>query len=988
MGDPLIGRKLGGAYVVLEHVGSGGMGKVYRGEQVALGKTVAVKVIHQHLIADENATARFYTEARASSRLNHPNSVSVIDFGRTDEGLLYLVMEFLRGKDLSHILWEEGPLPAPRAIEIMRQVLAALAEAHELGIIHRDIKPENVIIERLRTGGDSVKVVDFGLAKVRADVAPSVTMPGIVCGTPDYMAPEQGRGDPPDTRSDLYASGVMLYQVLTGRLPYEADSPTQVVLMHMTEPVPDPRSINPTIPESLAKVVFRAMEKDANKRYQNALDFAEALQFSLRAETPSNNPRDTIEAVACPSCSAPLARGAKFCSECGYRMTVTIGAGDTVRSLTSLPPAPKLETVARFIGREHELAVLEETRKKGLSRSVFAVRITGETGVGKSRLVREFAAHCAAHGDFVVTAGADPSWAGVAWVPIRQIVRACLALEPSANVLDWLSKHKSATTMDAAVRAGFEELFGDGATQLDGRARRQAVAHAMGFALKQAASRSKSSLCVVVVEQLHRIDTASAAALSLLSAMDLDAAVLLVATHLPRVEPRWRDGEVLVLAGLTQAQAQSVAQSLLGDWYAPPSFDGNDVLPMLVDQTSRWLFEGGGQSASRVVDVVASRFDKLPPVARKVLQALALVGEGAPSRIEAVIGEPVDEQTWKSLQSRWWIVEQSGTLSISHELVREVVESATSAAVRADLARRILDESTDLPIEVRALLAAHADEAAQALLLLETVADRATARGDELGAVLALRRGLERSRRELHRGEIDDPERAMTIFARKLGDALARAGEVAEAEGVLREALELAPRGSHDFIRLQLVLARALFGRGRVAEATRVADDALRGARKLNAHALTAELCLLRAEFDVTQGVPFEAVAQLRAADSALEEVERTANDPRAVSRSRIDVWLRLARALVAAGQHSAAETALSEATSAAHRSGLFADLARCEAARAEVAASRGDLDAAEGLLRRAAASALDCGDVAAAQTYRNSAEKIRARQPLSSGQP
>lgn len=988
VGDPLIGRKLGGAYVVLEHVGSGGMGKVYRGEQVALGKTVAVKVIHQHLIADENATARFYTEARASSRLNHPNSVSVIDFGRTDEGLLYLVMEFLRGKDLSHILWEEGPLPAPRAVDIVRQVLAALAEAHELGIIHRDIKPENVIIERLRTGGDSVKVVDFGLAKVRADVAPSVTMPGIVCGTPDYMAPEQGRGDPPDTRSDLYATGVMLYQVLTGRLPYEADSPTQVVLLHMTEPIPDPRAINPTIPESLAKVVFRAMEKDASKRYQNALDFAEALQTALKESLPPTNPRDTLEAIACPSCSAPLAKGAKFCSECGYRMTSSADSPRSAATTNIPPPANKPETVARFVGREHELAVLDETRKKALARSVFSVRVTGDTGVGKSRLVREFAQRCNNAGDLVLAAGPDPSWAGVAWVPIRQIVRGCLALDPSVNPIEWLSKQTAAKHFDAAVRAGFDELFGDGATQLDGRARRQAVAHAVGFALRQGAARAKSGLCVVIVDQLHRVDTASSVVLSLVSAMDLDAAVLLVATHLPRVEPRWRDGEVIVLSGLTQAQAQSVAQSLLGDWYSPPAFDGAQVLPLLVDQTARWMFEGGGQPATRVVDVAASRFDRLPPVARKVLQALALIGEAIPTQIEAVIGEPVDEQTWRSLQTRWWIIDTKGTLSIAHELIREVVESATSAAVRADLARRILDESTELPLEVRALLAAHADEAAQALLLLETVADRANARGDELGAVLALRRGLERARRELHRGEIDDPERAMTIFARKLGDALARAGEVAEAEGVLREALELAPRGSNDFIRLQLVLARALFGRGRVVEATRVADDALRGARKLSAQSLTAELSLLRAEFDLTQGVPFEAVAQLRAADAALEEVERTTHDPRSVSKQRIDVWLRLAKALVAAGQHSAAENALGEATSAAHRAGLFADLARCEAARADVAASQGDFDAAEGLLRRAAASALDCGDVSAAHSYRSSAEKIRSRAPATAGQP
>ncbi len=157
---------------------------------------MAVKIIHPHLLSDENSALRFMTEARAASQLNHPNSVSVFDFGRTDDGQPYLVMEFLRGKDLARVAYEEGPLPFSRIVDVLRQVLAALGEAHDLGIIHRDLKPENVILEPLRRGGDFVKVVDFGLAKLRADAqSPSVTSPGIVCGTPDYMAPEQGRGD-------------------------------------------------------------------------------------------------------------------------------------------------------------------------------------------------------------------------------------------------------------------------------------------------------------------------------------------------------------------------------------------------------------------------------------------------------------------------------------------------------------------------------------------------------------------------------------------------------------------------------------------------------------------------------------------------------------------------------------------------------------------------------------------------------------------------
>src|SRR5579863_1239836 len=172
--DPLIGRTLPGGFLILELIGIGGMGRVYRAEQTTLGRTVAVKIIHPHLVGEENAAARFITEARAASRLNHPNSVGIIDFGKTADGQLYLVMEYLRGRDLARVTYEDGALPFRRIVSVMRQVLAALAEAHHLGIIHRDLKPENVILEPMRSGGDFVKVVDFGLAKMRETAGPSI----------------------------------------------------------------------------------------------------------------------------------------------------------------------------------------------------------------------------------------------------------------------------------------------------------------------------------------------------------------------------------------------------------------------------------------------------------------------------------------------------------------------------------------------------------------------------------------------------------------------------------------------------------------------------------------------------------------------------------------------------------------------------------------------------------------------------------------------
>ena len=245
-----------------------------------------MKIIHPHLVGEENAAARFITEARAASRLNHPNSVGIIDFGKTPDGQLYLVMEFLRGRDLARVTHEDGALPFRRIVDVLRQTLAALAEAHSESIIHRDLKPENIILEPVRSGGDFVKVVDFGLAKMRAETQqPGITSPGIVCGTPEYMSPEQARGDPLDARSDLYAVGVILYQLLTGRLPFEAESPTQVVLAHLTQLPQDPREVAPDrqIPQALVDVTLKALEKNPVDRFQDADGFAAELSRALDA---------------------------------------------------------------------------------------------------------------------------------------------------------------------------------------------------------------------------------------------------------------------------------------------------------------------------------------------------------------------------------------------------------------------------------------------------------------------------------------------------------------------------------------------------------------------------------------------------------------------------------------------------------------------------------------------------------------------------------
>ncbi len=295
-GPTLVGRTIGGRYAIDALVGEGAMGAVYRASQIVLGTTVAVKVLHRPLHADPTFTSRFLEEARAASRINHPGSVRVLDFGEEPDGLLYIVMEYLDGRPLDQVLAAEGPLPSPRIVDIASQILAALAVAHEMGIIHRDLKPENIV---LRAGTndegkpcDVVKVCDFGVAKQIEPLAnhARVTGDGIVIGTPAYMSPEQARGDVLDPTSDLYAVGVLIFQLMTGKLPFDGATPMGTALMHVTEEPTRPRLLNPSADERLEAICLKAMRKRASERPASAREMRAELRALLAEDASDTSP--------------------------------------------------------------------------------------------------------------------------------------------------------------------------------------------------------------------------------------------------------------------------------------------------------------------------------------------------------------------------------------------------------------------------------------------------------------------------------------------------------------------------------------------------------------------------------------------------------------------------------------------------------------------------------------------------------------------------
>lgn len=811
-GDPMVGQLMPGGYRILDLLGVGGMGRVYRAEQQTLGRTVAVKVIHPHLLADDKSLVRFLTEARATSQLNHPNTVSVIDFGKLDDGKPYLVMEFLRGQNLAQVQATEGLFELSRIVNVLRQVLLALGEAHALDIIHRDLKPENIVLEPLRRGGDFVKVVDFGLAKLIADGGAGVTMPGIVCGTPDFMSPEQGRGDPIDGRSDLYAVGVVLFWLLTGRLPFESESATQVVLMHISSPLPDPRELAPhrDIPAALLQVVFKALAKSPHERFQDATEFSDALESSLDGPSPTIATAWTLppdDQLICPHCQR-LVLHRRYCFECGAALPQTMAV------------TPTLPAELPLLGRHAELDWLHEALRDAHTHHVL-IRVLGEPGVGKTRLVREFVRHCHERGHATGSCGPDPYCAEVAGYALRVWVE---TLVPRATSPD-------ACFHGHGLLAYCELVYGQ-PNDLAPDERRLSYVELLSQAV-QYAHQSTRRTPVLVVDDLHKIDGLTRLAISDFTT-SYRAPVLLIAIHPANYNPQWVGDRARIVSGLPAAVATQLLRhadpNAVRATFADVGMRG--IPPLYVDQVLAFGLDGGASPPPRLADLIGERLVNLGAVERRYTQVLAVLGEHADRAcLQAVLERELDEALLDRLRaSKLLTLDPNGAqLSLYHPLLREIILHTTPAEVRREWHARALGvyQEHAAPIEVLAEHAYWANDSMTALLLFEQIAARAAQRDDTQTEINALRRGLDIARQELYRGQLDDPLRAIGIFSRRLGDALTKQGDFSDAEGVLLEALDSVGESAPERLDVLCLLADAAVHRSRYSDAERYLRQAV-----------------------------------------------------------------------------------------------------------------------------------------------------------------
>lgn len=848
-GDPYVGVVFANKYMMEEKLGEGGMGVVYKARTLDLGRSVAIKVLHERYSSDRSAIRRFTREAHVASRLNHPNSISILDFGNTSSGLSYLVMEFLEGRSLEEVLSREE-MSLARSIHIMRQILSALEAAHVLGIVHRDLKPANIHLLSTSSRPDYVKVLDFGIARLRrGEGMDRLTRTGMVCGTPEYMSPEQAGARDTDARSDVYSAGLVFYEMLTGMRAFEGKSPAEIMSaqIHDMPVAPSLRNSERLIPPSLDAIVMWALAKQPDERFPSIREFSRVLKEWVNVSGPdvfkdaeyreryagaSGKRGDPISVFSADIvASRPIGdesgtgTGAEFTdlgrvpadelptrdaefmmrdSDCGMKFD---DERVNVPYWSSVPPS-----VCPFVGRRALLGFLEKEVAAGGFR---VYRFSGPVGVGKTRTAQELMARIAAEGRRPVRS-LLPSWA--VFEPLEAVQNVALQLlglpcEPVDK--GHLEAHLAAEGFSTDLVDGLSLLFLPGTghgeripDEPDVTMLRLKRAESWRSLVIEAARRQP---LVLLFDELERMDGASRELLLALAAAETDAPLTVLITHDEGFFSLWPDNvKEIVVNPLDSVECEDMVKILSQNNLK------NEVVGEIVCRSEGNPLHARELTAFRSLhtideppgnlpDLVAARFNRLTGEAKLRLQIASIISErikrNAIAAIESSMGTPFPElekavsKSLETMESLGFVASETGRKVFLHGLHRQVVSSGIPAGVKMELhkrAARLLggQGAGTAALAYHCWSAGAVEGAMRCLLNAGAAALKAL---DEEDAEVCYRRVLEK---------IKGPDATLSGLqgeiwikaVRGLAEALKRSGDPVEAEQLLNLARRRATR--------------------------------------------------------------------------------------------------------------------------------------------------------------------------------------------------
>jgi serine/threonine-protein kinase len=817
--DPRIGTIVAGRYDVLEEIGRGGMGRVYRARQRSLGRDVAIKFVHGHLLHSQTVVERFMAEARSVSRLNHPNVVSVYDFGRANEregSDFYLVMELLSGVPLQSFMGQ--PMPLPRAVSLVRQVLAALGEAHHRGVVHRDVKPDNVLVERRRDGEEHVKVIDFGIA--RAGDSPKLTQTGHIVGTPRYMSPEHALGREVGPSSDLYAVAVILFELLTGRPPFEEQDVVKLLHRHVDARRPNPCEVAPdrALPRALGEVCMRAMAIDPVERYLDAEAFAQALVQAAATEPWTQGTRSYFPPRSTPGLARSDTQPIRI-----PRPARTISFG-----LEEHEPTQALPQLAHS-DVDATLALVADPNAR-------IVAIHGTSGMGCTTVLRSVARSLAKQSQppriVALDVLAPPPGREQGYQTLAILLEALLDVHGSEVAI-----RVSREAADAGVRAAFRAIHSPTPQTLGTPAQiRAGASAALVWALRRAIDRSPSRSIALLIDDADRLDGGSLLALTdVMCGEPIPGLRIVLASEVPPDETIANVVRVHALRGFSRERALSfLAEQGLG----VEALGRTDAYyePLYVEQCARWWTELACVAPPTLQELVDWRITGLPPNERRVLQAVAVIGTAQKKVLAEVLAQPEDLETGlPALVESGFLRVVDTHVSVTHSVFARVALGLAPRGAVQDLHERaaVMYAKRRDSVELRAYHAIRSAPRMEAIDIVERATELRCARGDIEGAIESMEYALGAS--------VDMGTVRRVALREQLGTMLVEAGRPADAmesfAAALADATEIVVRA-----RLLEKLAHAAHHIGRLEQAERHRRDALVLAQTMRDSTLVARL--------------------------------------------------------------------------------------------------------------------------------------------------